>query len=539
MPGAVMTQQTKTEIVIAAVDKATATLTQIGAQLTALETTTGHISKLLGKLDDTAGFAAVKKAAGSLKGSILSLGDSMVGVGRISLGAVTSITSFGNNAVDAAGKIGGLSARYQINAEALQVYGSLVQEAGGTTKDAADAMGALKQSMAEAINGGKEQTAAFAGLGISIENLKKMSPEQVMEQMADTFKGSERDMSKQSTLLELMGQNGAVFMDVMNKGGDEYRARLAEMRADGSLLSADQLQQADEYDKSWKRLQRTVGGLKTALGLKLANALEAPVQSIQKWIVANRALIDQKFDVFLAALPDILAVCKEVIAGVWRAIEKIGGALQVMNSILGPTGSVLLLLIGRFAPMIMAAGSLALAIGKIAWSVGNFASVIPFAMQFLSRLWSVILANPIGLLVAAVIGLGVIIYENWDSIVQYVSDAWERIKSVFDAGFFDGLIQLWLESWQTLANGILGIIKTLLPDFLMPDVFKDFKFSFASDRAEGITTAAAAAQAQRQEVKNVIRLEIDADGWPRVKEMRSGSQDTTLDVMAGLSMVGA
>ena len=33
-----------------------------------------------------------------------------------------------------------------------------------------------------------------------------------------------------------MSQNGAVFMDVMNKGGGEYRARLAEMRADGSLL---------------------------------------------------------------------------------------------------------------------------------------------------------------------------------------------------------------------------------------------------------------------------------------------------------------
>ena len=30
------------------------------------------------------------------------------------------------------------------------------------------------------------------------------------------------------------------------------------------------------------------------------------------------------------------------------------------------------------------------------------------------------------------VGLGVIIYKNWDGIVQYVSDAWELIKSVFE-----------------------------------------------------------------------------------------------------------
>ena len=533
-----MAQQNKTEIVIAAVDKATATLNQIGARMDALTKPAADLSKAFGKLYDATGLGAVKKAVGGLKDSILGLGSAMIGIGGVYSGTVGSLIMAGNHAVDVADKIGDLSARYQIHANTLQVYGAMVEEAGGSTEDAAAAMGKLNKAINEAIHGGKEQAAAFAGVGISIEKLKKMSPEQVMEQMADAFKGSEQDMAKQAVLLELMGKNGTVFMDVMNKGSAEYRKRLEEMRADGALLSEEQLQQADDYDKTWKRLQRTLDGIKTALGLKLAHALETTVQGIQQWTVANRALIDQKFDAFLAKLPDILAIGRDMMIGLWGVVEKVGGAFKILNGLLGPTGGTLLLVAGIMSPLIMAAGQLAFTIGKAAWILGNFTGVIPLAVKALSGLWSVMLANPFGVLAAAVVGLGVLVYTNWDNIVQYVSGAWERIKSVFDVGFFDGLIQVWLESWQALANSIIGMIKSLTPEFLMPEAFKNFQFSFATDRAKSVTTAAAAAQAQRQDITNTVRLVIDADGRPRVKELAAGSQNTTIDVSAGLAMAG-
>lgn len=540
MPGAAMTQQTKTELVIAAVDKATTTLNQIGARMEALTKPAGDLHKALGKLYDATGLGAVKKAVGGLKDSILGLGGAMVGIGGIYSGTVGSILMFANHAVDAADKIGDLSSKYQIHANTLQVYGSMVEEAGGTTEDAAAAMGKLKKAMNEAIHGGKEQAAAFAGVGISIEKLKKMSPEQVMEAMSDAFsKNPTKDLEKQSVLLELMGKNGTIFMDVMNQGSEAYRQRLKEMGEDGSLLSDQQQAQADSFDKSWKRLQRTIDGIKTALGLKLANALESTVQGIQKWIVANREAINSGFDKFLQKLPEILKIGKELMIGLWDITQKVGAAFKFFSTVLGGTGATLLMVSGLMSPVIMAAWNLGASIGMLIWRVGNFTGVIPLAMRALSGLWSVMLANPIGLLVAAVIGLAVIIYKNWDSIVQYVSDAWDRIKAVFDVGFFDGLIQLWLESWQAMANGILGIIKSLVPDSWMPDAMKKFQFTFAADRAQNVTTAAAAAQAQKQDIKNTVRLEIDAEGRPRVKEMRAGSQNTTIDVSAGLAMAGA
>lgn len=530
--------QTKTEIVIAAVDKATATLSQIGARMEALTKPAGDLSKAMGKLYDATGLGGVKKAVGGLKDSILGLGGAMIGIGGLYSGTVGSIVMFGNHAAEAADKVGDLSARYQIHAHTLQVYGGMVEEAGGTTEDAAAAIGKLRKAMNEAIHGGKEQAQAFAGVGISVEQLKKMAPEDVMQRMADAFKGSNKEGEKHAVLLELMGKNGTVFMDVMNQGGDAYRQRLEEMRADGSLLSQEQLKQADDYDKSWRRMQRTLDGVKMALGLKLANALESTVQGIQKWIVANRALIDQKFDAFLKKLPEILEIGKDLLEGLWSVVQNVGGAFKMLNNVLGPTGATLLMVGGLMSPVILAGGQLAFTIGKAAWIIGNFTGIIPLAMRSLSGLWSVMLANPIGLLVAAVIGLAVIIYKNWDNIVQYVSDAWERIKAVFQVSFFDGLFQVWLEGWQAFGNAILGIVKTITPDFLLPDSIKKFQFTFAADRAKNVT-AAQAAQSQRQDIRNTVRLEIDAEGRPRVKEMRAGSDNTTIDVSSGLYMVGA
>lgn len=533
--------QTKTEIVIAAVDKATATLSQIGARMEALTKPAGDLSKALGKLYDATGLGGVKKAVGGLKDSILGLGGAMIGIGGLYSGTVGSIVMFGNHAAEAADKIGDLSARYQIHAHTLQVYGGMVEEAGGTTEDAAAAIGKLRKAMNEAIHGGQEQAQAFAGVGISVEQLKKMAPEDVMQRMADAFKGSNKEGEKNAVLLELMGKNGTVFMDVMNQGGDAYRQRLEEMRADGSLLSQEQLKQADDYDKSWRRMQRTLDGVKTALGLKLANALESTVQGIQKWIVANRALIDQKFDAFLKKLPEILEVGKNLLEGLWGVVQSVGGAFKMLNSVLGPTGATLLMVGGLMSPVIMAAGQLGFAIAKVTFLMASAAKMaLPWFIAALNNLRLALFSLSGFPLVALTAGFAMLVVNaarNFGELVDVVMESWERIKAVFDLSFFGGIGQALLEAFQWAINGILRTVQDVLGSFA-PQWLKDFRVTVATDNAKNYT-AAQASQAQRQDIRNTVRLEIDAEGRPRVKEMRAGSDNTTIDVSSGLYMAGA
>jgi len=535
-----MTTQSRAEIVVSAVDKASATLNQISAKLESVTKPAGDLSRAFGNLYKATGLAAVKSAVGGLTSSLAGLATATVGIAGVYSGTIGSVIGFANHAVDAADKIGDLSERYHIASKDLQVYGSLMEEAGvGSVEDAAASLGKLQKAMNEAINGGKEQAAAFAGVGIGLAELKKMKPDEVIARMADAFQGSDRDLQKNAVLLELMGKNGGAWMSIMDKGGSVIRERYEQMVADGRILSREQIEQADQYDKAWRRMSGTIDGVKTSLGLQLSEKLQPLVESVQKWVVANRALIQSKFDKFLEKLPAIIELGKDMFEGLWNVAQVVGSVFKGLNAVLGPTAAALLMLAGIMSPVILAGGQLAFSLGKVAWLAGGLAMQgLPYLMTAFRAVWAVVAANPIGLVVAAIAGLAYVVYSNWDSIVSYVEGAWGRIKSVFDVGFFDGLIQVWLESWQALANGILGIVKSIVPDRWMPKALQDFNFTFATNREQRLT-AAQAAQSQRQDISNRITLKIDAEGRARVTEMQSGSPQTEIDVMSGLAMVGS
>ena len=70
-------------------------------------------------------------------------------------------------------------------------------------------------------------------------------------------------------------------------------------------------------------MTRTIEGVRNALGLRMANALEGTVNKFQQWMVVNRELIDQKFDKFPENLPTILEVGGRLLEGLWNAIKKV------------------------------------------------------------------------------------------------------------------------------------------------------------------------------------------------------------------------
>jgi|GEM_PF-2425404 len=60
----------------------------------------------------------------------------------------------------------------------------------------------------------------------------------------------------------------------------------------------------------------------------------------------------------------------------------------------------------------------------------------------LARAGLLLLKNPLFLAIAAVAGAVYLIYQNWDNIVAYFTDKFDRVKEAFQSGFLDGLKQL-------------------------------------------------------------------------------------------------
>lgn len=128
---------------------------------------------------DTAGFKSGLKDARSALGGFASKLAGAFGI-SISVGAVTGavekILAYGK-------RIDDLSQRYQVNAGALQRLGNAAELNGSSLDGVAQGFNKLEISQSRALGGNQHMIKAFAALGVSVDDLRKLSPEEIMAKL--------------------------------------------------------------------------------------------------------------------------------------------------------------------------------------------------------------------------------------------------------------------------------------------------------------------------------------------------------------------
>lgn len=487
------------------------------------------------------------------------------------------------SAVEAADDIGDLAEQTGASARALQVFGGMATLSGGSLEETAKAIGKLNRSMFEARAGSEKAQEAFRAAGISMHDLRTLSPEQVMEKMAAQFERMPNQGKKLVIANALMGKSSSALVAVLNQGEKAIRDYAHQLEEDGQLLSPEQLEVADRFDQRMSRVKGTLSGLRNLLGLELAEALMPFLEQFRTFLQMNREKIRSGFQTFLQHLPTLIPAVVTGLEVLWKVVTTVAKVIEWAGHTFGATNTAFIVLGLACAPLISALLSIAGVAINVASALGGglfkaFTSVFrwvassPRVLMFLMRsllavrsavmflgsalkgVFRLLLANPIVLVIAAIAGAVYLIYKNWDGIVSYLSDMWGRIKAVFEVGFFSGLFQIWLEAWQGFGNLVLGVVRELTPDWLMPDKLRNFRFTFAEERAAQVTggattvkppTAAEAARAsstrnqQQVDVGGTLRIEMNRSGVPSISSMRPNNDGVQYDVLyRGMAVAG-
>jgi hypothetical protein len=87
------------------------------------------------------------------------------------------------------------------------------------------------------------------------------------------------------------------------------------------------------------------------------------------------------------------------------------------------------------------------------------------------RLGLLMLANPIGLIIASVAALAAVVYLNWDKIVGYISEKIAVIKAAFDGGLINGVFAILAElnPFRLMLDSIQGLIAYVMELLGVPD----------------------------------------------------------------------
>lgn len=493
-------------------------LQSLSNKMKGINDSTKHIS---------AGMGSVAKnfegPVGLIKGGFQGIEDSMkriAFVGGAFAGIGAGLFGWAKSASGAADDIGDLATRYGVASEAIQVYGDLLKDAGGSAEDAGLAFKFLNKSMSAAMAGDKNKIDAFAGVGISVSELKKLEPEQVMMRVADAFKGSNNELAKAAVLTSLYGKNGTLLMGVMNQGAVAIGAHYDQMGKDGRLFTQKQKEDADNFEKTWQRTTGIFEGLKNTLGLQLLPVLDPIIKGFGDWAVQNKEMISGKFQEFVQNLPGYLKDIERVAIQVSSAFGQMKDAIVWLSDTFGATTLMWAGVAVLAAPLITAIGSIA---AGFIWLGGIVTvSMLPIIaciglVAAASYLWYTRSDE---------------IFAGMDTLIADLGDAFTNMGKKIGA-VWDSIVDRFRPVRDMIAKygSMLGMIGGAIPGVgALTAGAKLGGALMGMDQPGGAGTGVALMMQSRQQVGGQIHIKIDSEGKAKVGSLqKQGGIDLLVD----------
>ena len=434
-----MAEQTTTLRVVAR-DDASAVLSRISSGLSGL-----------GRGINGLNSGGLSRIGEGLRGLATGVGTSLMTLQSTAIfgGALAAVAQMTMMLQDASTSVSQLSNRFGVGTEQIQVFGDLIKTSGGNVQNAATALNQLAISMQTASRD-PELAYAFRQVGLSVQDLQQMDPVEVLRQMSEAFANpaNTNELAKQAILMKTMGQDGSYFLNTLNQGPDAYNQKLQEMRAEGTLLSQNQLQTARSFSKAWSDVGEVVESIKLDFGLSAAQALLPVLQQISGYLKdpEQSASIREALRSFAESLPALAQGVFVLIRGFVSGLSMVGQAVQWIEEHFGSVGvaiaglmPLLLPLVGPVFSIVAGVGRLVTMIPSVVTALGPVLGVLGTIGGVVGRFAPLILGVGTAFagivpIVATIAGGVLTIYRNWDSIVSKVK---EFGSSVWNALFGD------------------------------------------------------------------------------------------------------
>ncbi|MBS1067249.1 phage tail tape measure protein [Gluconobacter cerinus] len=385
------------KVTISAVDRASQTLERINARIAAIQAPVRRTMAAFGRFSNVTGLTRLRSGVMGVTRAGLGMFRGLSQIVPV-LGTITGAASLagiyklasawaqaGTNIRTAARNMGMAPSR-------LMAMQNAARLAGGSGEAMGDALQNLSQTKWEALHGyAPEAATQFKALGISLEELKNASPDQIFERITKRLRQIRDPAARVIAATKIFGSAAQGLMPILQQTEAQYQANIREAERYG-LLNQQGVDAAARLQHALTQLNEAVEGFGYSLAQSVEPAIRPVIEQMAEWIAANREWISQ----------DITGYVRQFVGwlknGGWDKIQSgIKGvydeALNVVHGLGGwkTAGEIALGAIAAIyaAPVLVGLGLLAASLGPVA---AGFAAISAAAT-------------------AAVIG-----YETWKSI---------------------------------------------------------------------------------------------------------------------------
>jgi len=406
----------------------------------------------------TASLRRLHEMAGSAAGRIRGmLAPALAATG---LGAATSaggLWKLTTGAAKTGDELFKLSRQLGVSGQAIKEWRYVAKQAGIDADTMDGAVAYLNRTIGQAANGTGKGAAVFKALGIGLKdaNGQVKSADAVMMDLSAKMGKIPDAAQRAAVAAALFGkEGGAQLAPMLAQGTAEIQRQRAQMAAFGTTTQ-EQLQAAHNFSLSVARMQGALSGLGNAIGNKLYPQLQPVIDKFADLLISARPKISKAIGELVGRVIDgvksidwsmaingairfanVIQTGVEVIGG-WSRV--LAGVAMVMAS--GPILSTLNLIkeITKLGVAAILTG------GKLLWAFGSGLVMSIYRVgvglvktkslvQAFNMAWK---ANPIGLVITAVttlVGLGTVLYANFEPVRKVVDGIVDAIKSAAKIG---------------------------------------------------------------------------------------------------------
>jgi hypothetical protein len=365
-----------------------------------------------------------------------------------------------------------MSQRTGISVEALSELGYAASLCGLTLEDMEVAIKRMQKTIVGAAAGSETAAEALGQLGLTVEDLRGLSPDQQFKLIAERLSQIQRPAVRAALAMQIFGRQGTALLPMLLKGAAGIEAMQEEARKLGLTATRDGVAAGVALEESLTTLWKVLKKLGTTLGSAIAPLLTKWINSLidivvqgMKWIKQNKDLVVSVFKIALVitaggmallilgkaimAVGAVLGTLAAIIAGV-------GTVLGVMGSILAwlvtPVGLVTVAIAALGAYLIYASG----AGGKaLQWLGDRFKELSDFASTSFQGISDALVAGDIAL-AAKILWLSLKV--AWQTGVLALTKLWEGLKTASLKIVYD----LWYGAQAAWEIGVASVSEVML-----------------------------------------------------------------------------
>ena len=237
-----------------------------------------------------------------------------------------------------------MSQRTGVSVEALSGLKFAAEQSGASIETLEMGIRNMQRVLLDVQQGSSTAATTLSMLGLSIDNLQTMSPEQQFLQMAQAIAGV-KDPSRQAALaMELFGRSGTQLLPMLQQGEAGIEALIAEARRLGIVMSEEDAKAAADFTDAMNRLSSVFKGIATQVAsvitpvlTKLSNLFTSLDKGTRELIV-QVGLFGAAFLAAIYIIPKVIAIFKTLI-GAYKALAT---AQVVQQAFSGPKGFLML-----------------------------------------------------------------------------------------------------------------------------------------------------------------------------------------------------